>query len=107
MSESGFERSFNWFTDRHFTLWPVSLLRVDARARLGGWRVLSLSLLTATLVVALVTGMRVLTGRPIDAFATVGISVLAVLMSALWFTLAAVAWNRRARRLGMETARRL
>lgn len=95
-----FEQSFNWFTDRHFTLWPLSLLRPARSERFGALRVLALGLVTAAAVVALVTLLRWLTQRPVDAFATVGISVIALLLSWLWFALAARAWNRRARRLG-------
>lgn len=108
MSAPGpFEHWFNWFTDRHFTIWPLSLLRVRPDAQLGAARVLVLGTLTAALVVALVTLLRWVTGREVDAFATVGISVIALLLSWGWFALAARAWNRRATRLGGDTARRV
>lgn len=94
-----FAQAFNWFTDRHFTLWPLSLLRVPPERRLDAGRVLGLGLVTAAMIVLLVTLLRWVSGREVDAFATVGISSIALLLSWSWFALAALAWNRRARTL--------
>lgn len=94
-----FAHAFNWFTDRHFTLWPLSLLRVAPTRRLDAARVLGLGAMTAAMVVVLVTLLRWVSDREVDAFATAAISAIALLLSWSWFALAALAWNRRARRL--------
>jgi hypothetical protein len=97
-----FAQTFNWFTDRHFTLWPLSLLRVPPDRSLDTGRVLGLGALMAAMIVVLVTLLRWVSGREVDGFATVGISVIALLLSWSWFALAALAWNRRARSLHDE-----
>lgn len=102
-----FERGFNWFTDRHFGMWPLSLMRPARNERFGAVRVLVLGVLVSAAAVVLVTALRWLTDRAVDAFATVGISVIALLLCWAWFSLAALAWNRRARRLGLEAERRV
>jgi hypothetical protein len=104
---SGFEQGFNWFTDRHFAIWPLSLFRLTPNERFGPLRVLVLGWITATAAVLLVTILRWWTDRAIDGFATVGISIIALLLSWVWFSLAALAWNCRAARLGLEAQRRV
>lgn len=92
------EQTFNWFSDRNLALWPLSLLSPRRGTRFAPSQVLGLSLLTAGLAVALVTGMRLVSGLEVNAFATVGISLVALLMCSGWFAMAAWAWNRRERR---------
>lgn len=94
------EQTFNWFSDRNLRLWPLTLLSPLPGTRFEPGQVLGLSLLTAGLAVALVTALRLATGLPISAFATAGISLVALVLCSAWFALAAWAWNRREDRRG-------